>query len=232
MFAISRRKIRHCRISPGCERNKNIIMMPKRGCRWSVRDLLKGSLESSETITTEKLQHLAKLSRLSPTPEKLEQLRRDIERTLVFVGHIQKVDTTGVAPLQNLQEDHPLQRRKDLPRSSANPEESQQEVLANTKVHYRSYFAVPKTPGHDDEWEETVQSFWVPMLHLLLVYIHPGKAFLESRKWNHPKSNIHIESRETAAREIALDNTCEVVACGSIGAGNMARGTLAGRLWK
>jgi len=67
---------------------------------------------------------------------------------LIFVRHIQKVNTENVEPLFSLVENQPLILRDDDPKPN-----TLEEVLANAKKTHRSYFIVPK--GKHGDREET-----------------------------------------------------------------------------
>ena len=76
---------------------------------WSVQSLLdsKVSSRSDPVITQKQLHHLLRLSAL-PLPETAEdesEMIRTLESQLQFVRAIQKVDTTGVQPLQSIRDE-------------------------------------------------------------------------------------------------------------------------------
>ncbi|KAL4870137.1 hypothetical protein BDV12DRAFT_184727 [Aspergillus spectabilis] len=78
---------------------------------WSVRSLLSDptSKPSSPSITPAQLRHLLRLSAL-PQPssqEEEQQMLETLESQIHFVRDIEKVDTTGVEPLQSIRDESP-----------------------------------------------------------------------------------------------------------------------------
>ncbi|KAL4777426.1 hypothetical protein BDW60DRAFT_213037 [Aspergillus nidulans var. acristatus] len=78
---------------------------------WSVRSLLPdpAAKPSSPSVTPAELKHLLRLSALPQpsSPEEEEQMLETLESQLHFVKEIQKVDTTGVEPLQAIRDESP-----------------------------------------------------------------------------------------------------------------------------
>ncbi|ODM16067.1 hypothetical protein SI65_08501 [Aspergillus cristatus] len=78
---------------------------------WSVRSLLPDSAakESPPSVTPKQLHHLLRLSAL-PLPASQEEeaaMLRTLESQIHFVKEIQRVDATGVAPLQSIRDESP-----------------------------------------------------------------------------------------------------------------------------
>lgn len=78
---------------------------------WSVRSLLPdpGARPSSPTVTPAQLKHLLRLSALPQpsSPAEEQQMLETLESQIHFVREIQKVDTTGVEPLQSIRDESP-----------------------------------------------------------------------------------------------------------------------------
>ncbi|KAL6237283.1 hypothetical protein BDW75DRAFT_228793 [Aspergillus navahoensis] len=78
---------------------------------WSVRSLLPDPAKktSSPSVTPAQLKHLLRLSALpQPTSaEEEQQMLETLESQIHFVKEIQKVDTTGVQPLQAIRDESP-----------------------------------------------------------------------------------------------------------------------------
>ncbi|KAF9893660.1 hypothetical protein FE257_009828 [Aspergillus nanangensis] len=76
---------------------------------WSVRSLLpdEAAKPSTPSVTPAQLRHLLRLSAL-PQPSSEEEERKmleTLESQIHFVKEIQRVDATGVAPLQSIQDE-------------------------------------------------------------------------------------------------------------------------------
>ncbi|KAJ3497779.1 hypothetical protein NLG97_g1636 [Lecanicillium saksenae] len=82
---------------------------------WSVRSLLAGNDGSpAETITSAQLHHLLKLSAL-PLPKSKEEeasMVATLQSQLHFVKAVQRVDTTGIEPLQAIRDETDAGRRE------------------------------------------------------------------------------------------------------------------------
>ncbi len=117
---------------------------------WSVSTFLKPHPNSTpvEQFTEDQLKHLASLSRLSlADPKRLSQFSKDLEEMLVFVSHIQSVNTTDVQPLHSLLENQSLKLAKDEPDPEQEPKNSEkriQEITSNASHTLRGFFVVPK----------------------------------------------------------------------------------------
>lgn len=76
---------------------------------WSVESLLPSEQQINETedITPKQLHHLLRLSALPPPSSEEEQAKmlRDLKSQLHFVKEIQKVDVTGIEPLQSIKDE-------------------------------------------------------------------------------------------------------------------------------
>ncbi|KAL4918254.1 hypothetical protein BDW62DRAFT_210720 [Aspergillus aurantiobrunneus] len=78
---------------------------------WSVRSLLPdpATKPSSPSVTPEQLRHLLRLSALPQpsSPAEEQRMLEMLESQIHFVREIQKVDTTGVEPLQSIRDETP-----------------------------------------------------------------------------------------------------------------------------
>ncbi|KAK9381636.1 uncharacterized protein V2V93DRAFT_367457 [Kockiozyma suomiensis] len=89
---------------------------------WKVQSLLKSSSgKANPDINSSSLRQLLRRSGLQvPTSEEEEQkLLRDLQRQLIFVDHVQDVDTTGIEPLNRIGEDGEQLRWEDLQEENA-----------------------------------------------------------------------------------------------------------------
>lgn len=76
---------------------------------WDVRSLIPSveQVEADQEVTPEQLRHLLRLSALPypETPKQEATMLRALKAQLHFVGAIQRVDTTGIKPLQGLRDE-------------------------------------------------------------------------------------------------------------------------------
>jgi aspartyl-tRNA(Asn)/glutamyl-tRNA(Gln) amidotransferase subunit C len=82
---------------------------------------------------------LSRLAMLQFSDEEREEIKKDLEKMIGFVGKLQEVDTTGVEPLLHLTSNINI-LREDIP----GPLLSRQEALQNAPLHDHSFFKVPK----------------------------------------------------------------------------------------
>ncbi|OAA79534.1 DUF726 domain protein [Akanthomyces lecanii RCEF 1005] len=104
---------------------------------WSVRSLLADSDASpAETITSAQLHHLLKLSAL-PLPKSEEEeasMIATLQSQLHFVKAVQRVDTTGLEPLQAIRDETEGGRRE----SAIGLDDLQEALAKETRVgHYK-----------------------------------------------------------------------------------------------
>jgi Asp-tRNA(Asn)/Glu-tRNA(Gln) amidotransferase C subunit len=82
----------------------SMLAMPN----WSVQSLLLDKTKSSTLpVNSEKLQHLLRLSALPQPASQSEEtaMLRTLESQVHFVKEIQRVDTTGIKPLQSIRDE-------------------------------------------------------------------------------------------------------------------------------
>eukprot|EP01119_Soliformovum_irregulare_P012879 TRINITY_DN3369_c0_g1_i1.p1 TRINITY_DN3369_c0_g1~~TRINITY_DN3369_c0_g1_i1.p1 ORF type:complete len:161 (+),score=18.49 TRINITY_DN3369_c0_g1_i1:18-500(+) len=113
---------------------------------WSVQSLLEG--KSTELVQDERIERLAQLSNIAISKEDTKRFRTDIDKMLVFVGHIQQSDTEGVRPLYSLLEDQKLQLRED--KQDAVP---LADITKNASVTHRGFFVAPRSTSQDNKGE-------------------------------------------------------------------------------
>lgn len=85
------------------------------------------------------IDHLAHLSRLDFTGEAKEEIKKDMNRILEFVGKLSELDTEGIDPLVYLTDEVNV-LRKDI----SQIEITHQEALKNAPDKDSDYFRVPK----------------------------------------------------------------------------------------
>lgn len=113
---------------------------------WSVESLLPTEEQINETvdITSKQLHHLLRLSALPPpsTEEEQAQMLRDLKSQLHFVKEIQKVDVTGVEPLQSIRDETELgEKQSEIGIEALKDAMAQEEVVG--KYHKR----IRRRPG-------------------------------------------------------------------------------------
>ena len=92
------------------------------------------------------VKHVAKLARLSLTPDKLEKFAGQLESILHYVEKINAVDTKGVEPMA-----HALPVKNVLRPDVAEPGLPLEKVLQNAPETDGPFFKVPKVIGGADE---------------------------------------------------------------------------------
>ena len=103
---------RHAQLSTKADTAHKILAKPS----WSVRSLVSSdnSTPPTETITPKQLHHLLKLSALPLPKSKAEEesMISTLQSQLHFVRAIQRVDTTGVEPLQAIRDETEAGRKE------------------------------------------------------------------------------------------------------------------------
>ena len=94
------------------------------------------------TVTTDDIQRLASLSYLSPSPEQIVKLQKDIGNILHCVEQIQRVNTDGVPPLISVLEKNNLKQREDKPTKEYKEDETPLMGIAPDRDG--SFYVVPK----------------------------------------------------------------------------------------
>jgi len=91
------------------------------------------------SISTEKVEALAHLARLSFTSEEKENMREDLEKILAMCEALKQVDTEGVEPLIYMTETH-----NELRQDEVKQEISHEQALKNAPKSDSDFFRVPK----------------------------------------------------------------------------------------
>ncbi len=96
------------------------------------------------TISRDDVAKLAKLARLALTDDELDSFAGQLDAILGYVGQIQAVDVTGVAPTGN-----PLRDVNVTRPDRVQPSLSQQQALAEAPAADEGRFAVPQILGEE-----------------------------------------------------------------------------------
>lgn len=96
------------------------------------------------TISREDVAKLAKLARLALTDDELASFAGQLDAILGYVGAIQAVDTSGVAPTDN-----PLRDVNVTRPDVVQPSLTQQQALAEAPAADEGRFAVPQILGEE-----------------------------------------------------------------------------------
>jgi aspartyl-tRNA(Asn)/glutamyl-tRNA(Gln) amidotransferase subunit C len=91
------------------------------------------------SISTEKVEALAHLARLSFSDEEKETMRKDLEKILVMCEALKQVDTEGVEPLIYMTDTHNEWREDEVIQ-----EISHAQALKNAPKSDSDFFRVPK----------------------------------------------------------------------------------------
>lgn len=100
----------------------------------------------STTITSEQIEHIARLARLRFTEEKLAGFTLQFNQILEYVEKLNEVDTTGIEPMESLLETTNV-LREDEPGAMLPPAEA----LRNAPKKTEGFFSVPKVIGEIPE---------------------------------------------------------------------------------
>lgn len=113
---------------------------------WSVESLLptEEQINQAEEITSKQLHHLLRLSALPPPSSEEEEAKmlRDLKSQLHFVKEIQKVDVTGIKPLQSIRDETELAEKQ-----SEIGMEALKEALAQEEVVGKYHKRIRRKPG-------------------------------------------------------------------------------------
>ena len=96
------------------------------------------------TISRDEVARLAKLARLALTDDELDSFAGQLDSILAYVGQIQAVDVTGVAPTGNPLSDVNVTRADEVGHSL-----TQAEALAEAPAAEDGRFAVPQILGEE-----------------------------------------------------------------------------------
>ncbi len=90
-------------------------------------------------ITIQTIDKLANLSQLQFNDEEKLALKSDLEKMIGFINQLEKVDTTGVEPLQHISDAVNVLREDELKGSI-----TREEALLNAPSKDNQFFKVPK----------------------------------------------------------------------------------------
>jgi len=97
-------------------------------------------------ISPEQVRHVAKLSRLSLSDERLATLSGQLESILEYIAKIQSVDVSGVEPMA-----HAMPVANVFRDDVIEPSLTVEQVLANAPDADPPFFKVPKVIGGDED---------------------------------------------------------------------------------
>ena len=90
-------------------------------------------------VTDELIDNLSNLARLEFNSAEKEEIRKDLQRMILFVEKLAELDTTGVEPLLHMSPETDI-LRDDIPGGSV----SRAAALSNAPSTDGAYFKVPK----------------------------------------------------------------------------------------
>jgi aspartyl-tRNA(Asn)/glutamyl-tRNA(Gln) amidotransferase subunit C len=98
----------------------------------------------SSTLAPQEVERIARLARLSLTPEERDLFARQLTAVLQYAGQLQEVDTAGVEPTS-----HPLALSAPLRQDEVRPSLPRREALdgAPDADHDAGLFKVPRVLG-------------------------------------------------------------------------------------
>ena len=99
-----------------------------------------------QRISTEQVEHIAKLARLSPSSQQLQTYATQLEAILDYVAVIGQADVSGVEPMA-----HAAELSNVLRDDHVGPTLSVEAVLQNAPDTDGPFFKVPKVIGGSDE---------------------------------------------------------------------------------
>lgn len=90
-------------------------------------------------VNKETLEHIAHLARLEVDEQQADRMLEDLNKMVNWVGQLDQVDTTGVAPLIHLSEEINKVREDEVKILL-----SHEQAMANAPARDSDYFHVPK----------------------------------------------------------------------------------------
>ncbi|MBL7989708.1 MAG: Asp-tRNA(Asn)/Glu-tRNA(Gln) amidotransferase subunit GatC [Chlorobi bacterium] len=97
-------------------------------------------------ITSNQVQHIARLAKLRFTPEELEDFTAQFNQIVAYVEQLEQADTEGVTPMTSSLEELNIMR-DDVP----GPMLPAPEALRNAPKKTEGFFTVPKVIGEVEE---------------------------------------------------------------------------------
>src|SRR5437899_13040558 len=95
--------------------------------------------ESSMSVSSEQVRHIAKLARIGMSDAEIEALVPELNNILGWVEQLSEVDTEGVEPLTAV-----IELKLRLREDAVTDGNIRNEVLANAPEAQHGFFAVPK----------------------------------------------------------------------------------------
>jgi len=90
------------------------------------------------TLTLDEVRHIARLARLSLTPEEEQRFQQQLSSILEHAARLSRVDTTGIPPTASVLP-YQARLRPDVARPSGN----RSSILANAPELEGDYFRIP-----------------------------------------------------------------------------------------
>ena len=90
-------------------------------------------------VSLEEVRHVAKLARLSFSPEEEKAMAEDLSKILGYMQQLNELDTSEVPPMS-----HVLDRVDVFREDKAEHRVTRQEALKNAPDHTEEYFRVPR----------------------------------------------------------------------------------------
>ncbi len=91
-------------------------------------------------LTNEQIEKVAKLARLSLSPDETEEFRQQLSTILGYIEKMQALDVEGISPTAHAVEVDSTPLREDVVAPSLSPEEA----LANAPARSGNFFLVPR----------------------------------------------------------------------------------------
>tara|TARA_B100001750_G_C15119894_1_gene404521 strand:- start:13 stop:330 length:318 start_codon:yes stop_codon:yes gene_type:complete len=93
-------------------------------------------------LSSEIVEHVAKLAQITLTNDEIPEIAKDLTSILKHIDQIQRVDTSGVEPL-----DHPTELKNRTREDSEGQLLSREQALLNAPAVLDAYLDVPKVLG-------------------------------------------------------------------------------------
>jgi aspartyl-tRNA(Asn)/glutamyl-tRNA(Gln) amidotransferase subunit C len=94
---------------------------------------------AASRIEMAEVEHVARLARLSLTPEEKERMREQLDRILGYIDKLRELDTTGVEPTS-----HAIPMLNVMRDDEVRPCLPAAEALANAPDRRENFFRVPR----------------------------------------------------------------------------------------
>lgn len=89
------------------------------------------------TLTTEEVEHIAKLSGLTLTESEIKKHQKDLSKTLDYIKLLSSLDADKIPPTYHVENTNNVTREDEIKSSL-----SQEETLSNAKKTYQGFFQV------------------------------------------------------------------------------------------